>query len=143
MQENNTDNLESITSLHRYFIWADRMRVHFDQTRRSGQNTQTNQHNLDSFLYMSYWYASLYTVIEGWKKLKLGDEVIHILLQSQNVDLLRKYRNGTFHFRAEYYDKNRFLPLILSGTNVVPWVRALNNSFSDYFLNHIKQQKKL
>jgi hypothetical protein len=33
-----------------------------------------------AYAYMSYWYAALYVIIEGWKKLDLRDEAIDRLL---------------------------------------------------------------
>jgi Resolvase, N terminal domain len=63
---------------------------------------------IESFLYMSYWYGGLYVVIEGWQELSLSDAVIDATLQSPNVDLLRRYRNGVFHFQRDYNDE-RFL----------------------------------
>jgi hypothetical protein len=50
---------------------------------------------------MSYWYAALYVVIEGWRDLGLADATIDALLQSPNVDLLKRYRNGVFHFQKD------------------------------------------
>jgi hypothetical protein len=73
-------------------------------------------------------------VIEGWRTLKLRDPMIGRLLSSRNVGLLRRYRNGLFHFQRTYYDK-RFSGLILDGENVVDWVRTLNREFGRYFLD--------
>ena len=122
----------SLLSLHRYFIWANRMRTHFDDLLQSG-GYATPTGEIESRLYMSYWYAGLYVVTEGWKELKLSNASIDALLGSPNLDLLRRYRNGAFHFQGEYND-NRFTELIEQGTNVVSWVRALNEQFGRYFL---------
>ena len=84
-------------------------------------------------LYMSYWYGGLYVVIEGWRRLKLSDQVIDTLLNSPNVDLLRRYRNGCFHFQEKYFD-DRFLKFIDEGTDVVWWVRELNQQLGRFFL---------
>ncbi len=121
-----------IFTLHRYFIWANRMRDHFDERlrehmpRREGWEIEVN-------LYMSYWYGGLYVVIEGWKKLHLHDSYIDDLLNSPNVNLLRRYRNGVFHFQPEYYNE-RFLEFICDGKNAVAWVRTLNQQFGRFFL---------
>lgn len=47
-----------IHTLHRYFIWADRMRAHFhDRLREEGAPPPNEAH---LFPHMPYWYAALY-----------------------------------------------------------------------------------
>ena len=123
---------EAILSLHRYFIWANRMRTHFDELLQPGVFT-TPLGEIESRLYMSYWYGGLYVVAEGWKELHLSDTKIDDLLNSPNLSLLRRYRNGSFHFQKIYNDQ-RFTELIEGGTNVVAWARELNQEFGRYFL---------
>jgi len=50
------------------------MRTHFDNLLDSGAHA-TGQGEIGSFLYMSYWYGSLYVVVEGWKELGLRNAV--------------------------------------------------------------------
>jgi hypothetical protein len=71
---------------------------------------------------MSYWYGGLYVVIEGWQELGLSDAVIDATLQSPNVHLLRRYRNGVFHFKKDYNDE-RFLAFMKDGNASVSVVR--------------------
>ena len=127
-------------TLHRYFIWADRMMVHFEDVLRSGKKGDDN-FDTNSLLYMSYWYAGTYVVIEGWKELKLSDETVDGLLKSRNVDLLRKYRNGVFHFQEQYYDERRFAPLITEGDDVVIWIRTLREALGQYFLKRLAEAR--
>ena len=127
-----TDN-GRLLALHRYYIWANFMREKFDQL----SERQILQGNLasESMIYMSYWYAGIYIVIERWKELQLHDTNIDPLICSDNTDLLRRFRNGVFHFQKEYYDE-RFFGLISEGLNVVPWIRELNKNFGSYFLEN-------
>lgn len=132
---------KAIHTLHRYYIWADRMRVHFDDLLQRKATAQIdNQRFEGSWLYMSYWYAGLYVVIEGYKALKLSDPAIDKLLRSGNVALLRRYRNGTFHFQKTYYDA-RFMDLIDKGKNVAVWVRSLNLELGRWFLAQFRKAK--
>ena len=117
-------------TLHRYYIWANRMRTHFDEILSRGVPVETVE--IECLLYMSYWYGGLYVVIEGWQALKLTDPIIDSLLQSPNVKLLRQYRNGTFHFQIKYY--NDKFSSFTKGTDAVAWVRKLNTEFGRYFL---------
>ena len=129
-----------IVSLHRYFIWANRMRTHFDEELarnladpRNGPDPLT----IEERLYMSYWYGGLYVVIEGWRSLGLADRTIEVLLESPNVGLLRRYRDGVFHYQRRYYDQ-KFLDLITKGSDVAIWVRELNREFGRFFLDSIR-----
>ncbi len=121
---------EGLVSLHRYYIWANRMRTHFDEIISNGFNASDV---IEANIYMSYWYGGLYVVIEGWKELKLADDAIDQLLVSSNVGLLKRYRNGIFHFQEKYSDE-RFMEFIRDGINAVQWVRVLNLEFGRYFL---------
>jgi hypothetical protein len=123
-------------SLHRYFIWANRLRIHFDECLEK-RSLKTSEINLEEFMYMSLWYASLYVVCEGWQKLDLKDSFIESLLASKNLKLLRRYRNATYHFQKNYYHE-KVIDFISGGPNVVSWVRKLNNEFGRFFLNWIK-----
>ena len=89
---------------------------------------------------MSYWYGGLYVVIEGWRDLGLHDDPIDALLGSPNVDLLRRYRNGVFHFQRRYFD-DRFIRLMTDGENVITWVRTLNEQFGRFFLDWMRQTR--
>ena len=124
---------EAWLSLHRYFIWANRMRTHFDELLQAHAH-ESAAGLIESRLYLSYWYAGLYVVAEGWKALALSDPTIDSLLNSSNLVLLRRYRNGTFHFQKAYNDQ-RFVELIDQGEEVVSWERALNEQFGRYFLH--------
>jgi hypothetical protein len=126
--------LPSWFSLHRYFIWANRMRTHFDELlKNSSRGGREDGSDIEEWLYMAFWYGGLYVVIEGWQELGLHDERIDSLLQSPNVDLLRRYRNGVFHFQKKYHD-DRFYEFLKSGKTAVVWVRELNRQFGRWFL---------
>lgn len=124
---------DGLVALHRYYIWANRMRTHFDEILSRGDDLSEGKPQIETFLYMSYWYAGLYVVIEGWQKLNLLDALIDDLLKSRNVELLRRYRNGVFHFQPRYDDK-RFTDFMENGIDEVTWVRSLNQQFGRYFL---------
>ena len=136
-------NSSEIITLHRYFIWANKMRTDFDAllAQRNPVIEDENKLNIESNIYMSYWYGGLYVVIEGWLNLKLSDPVIDSLLNSDNVGLLKRYRNGVFHFQKKYYN-NRFLDFITEGENTVEWVRNLNREFGRWFLEWFDKMKQ-
>lgn len=135
------DEKNSMTfSLHRYFIYCNKMRTAFDSLLVMKGYEKNEQLSRELIIYMSYWYAGLYVVIEGWKELSLKDTTIDKLLESRNVDLLRRYRNGVFHYQKNYNDK-RFLDFMSDGDNCVEWTRELNKQFGRYFLDFLGNDK--
>ena len=91
--------------------------------------------NILARAYMSYWYGGLYVVIEGYRRLKLRDMAIDKLLLSRNTMLLKKFRDGVFHYQPQYFD-NRFMNLITQGKGVVQWVSSLHREFDRLFAAH-------
>lgn len=133
----------AVFTLHRYYIWANKMRTDFDDILKKKSENKIGEEffKIESRLYMSYWYGGLYVVIEGWKQLGLSDSEIDLLLKSKNVGLLRQYRNGVFHFQKNYDDK-KFLNFITQGENCVGWIRQLNRELGRFFLERFKTQQK-
>ena len=87
------DRVEILT-LHRYFIWADRMRVHFDSLLNSGETATEMMH---MHPYLAYWYAETFVVIEGWQELGLSDPEIDALpLTTRNASLALSERGISF-----------------------------------------------
>jgi len=107
------------------------MKRQFDQLLPRVSSYETA---MDAFThpYMSYWYGGLYVVTEGWQELGLSDPEIDSLLTSEHVDLLRRYRNGCFHFQADYFDE-RFRDFI-ARQGSVGWISSLHEAFSRWFL---------
>jgi hypothetical protein len=133
-QEAGTPTNEEIAALHRYFIWSNRMRTHFDEVLQEHGTTgsPTSPAGVERFLYLSYWYGGLYVVVEGWRALKLSDPYVDRLLESPNVGLLRRYRNGAFHYQPSYFD-GRFVDFF-SQEGTAAWVRDLNSALGSFFL---------
>lgn len=123
----------ALLALHRYYIWANRMRTHFDELIQGNVDRGATRSEIESFLYMSYWYGGLFVVVEGWRELGLSEPTVDKLLDSPNVELLRRYRNGAFHFQKDYND-DRFLAFMREGEKTVPWVRDLTLHLGRYFL---------
>lgn len=83
---------------------------------------------------MSAWYASLWVVVEGWKELKLDDPSIDELLEAapKYVDLLRRYRNGVFHYQPRLIE-HRLGDFLSEGEGAVYWVHLLHEQFCRYY----------
>lgn len=83
-------------------------------------------------MYMSYWYGGLFVVCEGWQELGLADQTIDALLAHSNLGLLKRYRNGAFHFQKDYFD-SRFTEFTVE-QGAVPWICELHESLGSWFL---------
>jgi hypothetical protein len=79
-------------------------------------------------MYLSYWYAGLYVVCEGWQELKLSDAQIDALLQSPHLEFLKRFRNGVYHYQADYFDK-RFMDALVRGEDFDRWAESLTAAF--------------
>lgn len=82
--------------------------------------------------YSCYWFATLYVVVEGFGELKLADsEVERLLSSTTNVDRLRRFRNGVYHFQPDYFDA-RLTDFLKA--EYMEWAIQLHNALSQFFL---------
>jgi hypothetical protein len=118
----------ALFSLHRYFRWAEAMRGHHD----SRDYPPLDQRRAHSEPYLAYWLGGLYVVIEGWKDQGFSDPTIdELLTDEKRVDLLRRYRNGAFHYQASYFDP-RFVAT-WGDDGAVFWASRLHSAFRGWF----------
>lgn len=142
-RSNNIAANNPVNILHRYYIWANRMRLHFEEIIMKHTKQQIDNHTfrIESIMYMSQWYGLLYVVIEGWESLRLSDNTIDNLLKSPNNDLLKRYRNAVFHYpKKRQYNDKRFEAFFKEQTTV-KWIRSLNLEFGRYFIDTLKNNK--
>ncbi|HZI56428.1 MAG TPA: hypothetical protein VFF39_06615 [Verrucomicrobiae bacterium] len=131
-----------VFSLHRYFAWCAEMREHYQQVGMQVSPTPSFFDNPDAgraFMYLSYWYAGLFVVCEGWLEHKLSDPEIDKLLQSPHLEKLKRFRNGIYHFQPDYFDK-RFMGALVAGEDFSEWAEALMLAFARYFDAWIKSR---
>jgi len=132
-----------VFTLHRYYIWANRMRTHFDDLLKGGEVkglfTGRGGQSIEATMYMSLWYALLYVVVEGWRRLRLSDPVIDELLsKADHVRVLKRYRHGVAHFQSNYVD-SRFTEIMKDSEATVPWIRDLNRELGRWFLAYLRE----
>ena len=143
-----------IANLSRYFVAAEKMALLYHETLRNPEISKALRecnlsdskacnklmiqlHSSDYGVFMLYWCAALYVVIEGFRKLKRRDEKIEELLRSPNVDALRLLRNATFHFQNEFVSPKVMTFLRAKGSGT--WLRSLTEAFSEYFTHETTQ----
>lgn len=139
-----TDEQRKIAvNLFRYTLWANSMMNNFEMVlerdyeeikhRLDWGQTKFDSRLVESEMYHCLWFGVLYTVVDGWPKLKVRDQTITELLRSPYRQLLRKFRNATFH--PEDYDDDRIKDLMATGQNSIDWARALTKEFKTFFIN--------
>jgi hypothetical protein len=118
---------QKVSALHTYHCCCKQMRnLYCGMLNRW---LKSREEIIELHAYLGYWYAGLYVVIEGWKELKLNDPEIDKLLDSRYVDLLRKFRNGMFHFQETI---EKLYPMDeTQGTG--KWAEDLTDAFDRYF----------
>ena len=136
-----------IVSLYRYYLMMRHMQSHFLHELGGGDWHLTAQKNPDFLpflirvdapaIYLSLWQATLYVVIEGWKKLGLSDPVIDEFLRSPNVDALKLHRHGTFHYHEELTPP--VYRSLLQSLDFVQWTHGLSEAFRSYFAQRLKE----
>ena len=113
---------DALVALYRYAIITHRTHAQFKQVQESAEYKQ-KQHSLSTNDFIIYlltgppclyfiWCGLLFTVVEGYRELKLTDsQVDSLLLQSARLDVLRRCRNGMFHFQKDYFDDRLIAPM--------------------------------
>jgi hypothetical protein len=132
--------LAQFLSLSRYFSWCEMQRTYTSDFRLIFEtDLLDNMEKQRGFMHLSYWYAGLYVVCEAWQELKYSDPDIDQLLQSQYLDVLRRYRNGVFHYQQEYFD-TRIKEGIQAGEPFRKWVNDLmlhlRRYLDEWFVNY-------
>lgn len=131
-----------VVSLHRYFIWSIEMRQHYNQIGMKVSPTPSfweRENAGRAFMYLSYWYAALYVVCEGWRDLMLSDTEIDGLLNSPHLEILKRFRNGVYHYQPDYFDK-RFINALIRGKPFDDWIEFVTGAFVRYFDAWVKSQ---
>jgi hypothetical protein len=133
------DVTAELIRLHSYFLWSDRMRVCFAYSLRKPLvpgHTPIIQ-DFDQYQYMAHWYAGMYCVIEGWRKLGLSDARVTKLLRKKGmVDKLRECRNVIYHFQGNVIDDR--LTKFISYSGSAQWIHELTKAVGDWFLQRFK-----
>jgi hypothetical protein len=135
---------EIIPILFRYFMAASLMRQDFDRYLKDPKTQASIGNDPMMFLVskaglsMCLWYGMLFVVIEGWQESRLTDLEIDRLLTSPNVSLLKRFRNGMFHFQKDQWLSSK-LSDFCGSPDGVTWVRTLTHELHRYFMAEMKR----
>jgi hypothetical protein len=115
--------LHALFSFAKYLSWADLQNRLFEaELQREvppDDPSAARDHEWRWWGLMSYWYASLYVVVEAWDELQLTDPVVDQLLchPRDYRALLRRYRNSVFHFQKSMLS-DKVVNLFAAGTDL-------------------------
>jgi hypothetical protein len=126
---------EKLLSLHRYWLWAEYLRKLFLESAAvdNASPMSVEWFANKSGMLMSHWYSALFVVVEGYSELGLKDDIVDELLKvSENIELLKRYRNGTAHYQKNYFDK-RFLEF-MSVKGSAKWIHKLSEEMGSFLL---------
>lgn len=149
MSANSHANPLQVAALHRYWMWANQLRELFEQELIKPEWITNHKELTDKHpeiigvlfisstpgMLMSHWYGALYVAVEGWRELGLTDPIIDPLINDPAIDLLKRYRNGAFHYQKNYFD-DRFAAFMAEQTSVT-WIRKLNLEMGRFFLQYV------
>ena len=126
----NEQEIAALASWARYLHWSDLHWQALEELLSASHDAQSSEYRAVFFARMSQWYASLWVVVEGWQALQMSDPFIDGLLNNQPpyCELLRRYRNGVFHYQPDFLDE-RFFAFLREGSGPVEWTHALRDEF--------------
>jgi len=118
----------------RYLFWCDLHRRRFETWLEKPHDVSTSIDGWHFIALVSQWYASLWVVIEGWRKAGFDDATIDSLLTESGecCARLRRYRNGVYHYQPRLIEP-RFLDFLAEADQTVPWVATLHHEFLRFF----------
>lgn len=88
------------------------------------------QHNvlvMRYYMFLDYWHAALWVVVEGYNKLGLKDKRVARILSNPLTPKLKDYRDGTYHFKPQYFDVQT--SSLRRASNALRWVNDLHEAF--------------
>lgn len=105
-----------LMSLDRHFIWADHFKAEHYKLVDEDIDITVDKDSFEKLglfflnpigMYMCYWYATLYTVIEGLDSCKINYKPIVKEINDVKGSL-RLFRNVIFHHQKGYFDSRLF-----------------------------------
>lgn len=130
----NGDRFERLLAWARYFYWSDIHRRHLDAWMEEDNDVKDHRHSWEFVALMSAWYSNLWVVVEGWTEVPLSDPSIDELLEtgSRYKDLLRRYRNGVYHYQPRFNER-RLFDFVDEGKDAIYWTDALQLEFCRFY----------
>jgi hypothetical protein len=120
----------SLLALHTHWVRADsikeRVRLEIPENWDSlPQSMQELGQQMSKVHALEVLYGLIFVVIEGFRELKCKDERVEKLLAAEDyVELLRRFRNGVFHYQKEPMDPR--LVTFMTRERSGEWIREMH-----------------
>src|SRR5436853_3756558 len=119
-----------------YYYPADFLYRDYNRVKRplAAQKNRTPWRASQERCYLGLWLAALFTVIEGYKVLKIKSEPIDSLLRSKYLDSLRHFRHGTFHYQKHPRKHTQFFmdEEGMPSDDRLEWAEQLHLAFANF-----------
>lgn len=112
-----------------YFAPCDLMHQHHRRLKAQffAGEYQRDQIGSEFITFTLYWFASLFVVVEGWKKLNIKEPKIDKMID-EHWDSLRIFRNAVFHFQPEDRKHKQFFDVAKFN-----WAEELHAALQKFF----------
>jgi len=130
---------DEVATLHMLYLRADYLRKLWIELSREGNQTlgvEAAAADLSAGYALPLWVcvtmhlASLYTVVEGWRRLGLRNPRVDAALSVPGREAsLRSLRDGVFHYGAL---NNASILALLANADLLAWARELHSAFGVY-----------
>jgi hypothetical protein len=91
-------------------------------------------------MYVDYWYAGIFAVMEGYEKLGLTIPEVETLSADPLYKKLRDYRAGVYHFRPKYFDDA--IRYLLADPASGKWLTDLDMALGYFFLEELPKRRQ-
>ena len=135
----NKERKEMVMSIHRHWMWAERLRGQFYS--RLGFRNFTSENIKEIFLsdcgiYMCLWYGLLNAVVEA-----LEEEQFCVTIVQNEIaeirDSLRLFRNAVFHVQGKYWSEK--LIRIMEQPGSAKTILRVHEAIGQWLLDEIRQ----
>jgi hypothetical protein len=91
-------------------------------------------------MYLDYWYAGIFAVMEGYEKLGHTIAEVETLCADPLYKKLRAYRAGVYHFRPKYFDDA--IRDLLADPASGKWLTDLDMALGRFFLDELPRRRQ-
>ncbi len=120
-----------VTWLDKYWITADFAWIDFNQSVKRALADPEKDYIVERISRLTLWGATLYVVIEGWRKWKFSNVVVDEMIEDPKAEMLRQFRNKIFH--AETGVIHPFVQDFVDTPDSFRWSYNLHRAFGIYF----------
>ena len=136
-------NGEMLAQLHRQWIWADKMRMQYEEglKKRSAPVADLENYIISAeWVLMMTWYALLFTLCEFIKNNQISIPEIDAPMRSVYGDL-KLFRNAILHIQSKYWS-NKLFEIFKDRTSALK-IRQVHGGLGKALLDEITSKQSL